>query len=76
MTQKSVSDLRIKILSDPLGLSCWNFIQGERCVCEILPRSKDLNPPYPNILYQVDLVDARQKDKRTVYKIKDHKYLT
>jgi len=41
MTQKSVSDLRIKILSaisDPTRLELLEYLSGgERCVCEILP---------------------------------------
>ena len=53
MTQKSVSDLRVKILdalSDPTRLELLEFLsQGERCVCEILPAFKDLSLPYLNI---------------------------
>jgi ArsR family transcriptional regulator len=77
MTQNSVSDLRVKILSalsDPNRLKLLEYLSGgERCVCEILPafqRSQSTISKHLNILYQVDIVERQVEGKRTVYKIK------
>ena len=78
MAQKSISDLRIKILgalSDPIRLELLEFLAGgERCVCEILPafqRSQSTISKHLNILYEADILDRKIDGKRTVYLIKD-----
>jgi ArsR family transcriptional regulator, arsenate/arsenite/antimonite-responsive transcriptional repressor len=78
MTQKSVSDLRVKILSalsDPIRLELLEFLSaGERCVCEILPafqRSQSTISKHLNILYEADILERKVEGKRTVYCIKD-----
>ena len=78
MTQKSISDLRIKIfsaLSDPTRLELLEYLSGgERCVCEILPafqRSQSTVSKHLNILYEADILDRKIDGKRTVYLIKD-----
>ena len=78
MTQKSVSDLRVKILSalsDPARLQLLEFLSGgERCVCEILPafqRSQSTISKHLNILYEADILERKVDGKRTVYCIKD-----
>jgi ArsR family transcriptional regulator len=78
MAQKSVSDLRVKILralSDPSRLELIEFLSGgERCVCEILPafqRSQSTISKHLNILYEADILERRIDGKRTVYLIKD-----
>lgn len=78
MTQKSVSDLRVKILSalsDPTRLELLEFLSaGERCVCEILPafqRSQSTISKHLNILYEADILERKVDGKRTVYRIKD-----
>lgn len=78
MNQKSVSDLRVKILnalSDPLRLEILGFIaDGEKCVCEIIPafdRSQSAISKHMNILYEADILDRRVEGKRTLYWIKD-----
>ena len=78
MTDKSVSDLRIKILralSDPIRLELLEFLSGgERCVCEILPafqRSQSTISKHLNILHEADILVRRIDGKRTVYLIKD-----
>lgn len=78
MTQKSVSDLRVKILSalsDPIRLELLEFLsEGERCVCEILPafqRSQSTISKHLNILYEADILERKVEGKRTVYCIKD-----
>ncbi len=78
MTQKSVSDLRVKILSalsDPIRLKLLEFLSGgERCVCEILPafqRSQSTISKHLNILYEADILERKVDGKRTVYCIKD-----
>ncbi|MGB7544237.1 MAG: metalloregulator ArsR/SmtB family transcription factor [Methanothrix sp.] len=77
MTQKSVSDLRIKILSalsDPTRLELLDYLSGgERCVCEILPafqRSQSTISKHLNILYEADILERKIVGQRTVYKIK------
>jgi len=78
MTDKFVSDLRIKILralSDPIRLELLEFLSGgERCVCEILPafqRSQSTISKHLNILHEADILVRRIDGKRTVYLIKD-----
>jgi ArsR family transcriptional regulator len=78
MTQKSVSDLRVKILSalsDPIRLELLEFLSAdERCVCEILPafqRSQSTISKHLNILYEADILERKIDGKRTVYRIKD-----
>ena len=78
MTQKSVSDLRVKILSalsDPTRLELLEYLSdGERCVCEILPafqRSQSTISKHLNILYEADILERKVDGKRTVYSIKD-----
>jgi ArsR family transcriptional regulator, arsenate/arsenite/antimonite-responsive transcriptional repressor len=78
MTQKSVSDLRVKILgalSDPTRLELLEYLcGGERCVCEILPafrRSQSTISKHLNILYEADILERKVDGKRTVYCIKD-----
>jgi ArsR family transcriptional regulator len=78
MAHKSVSDLRVKILSalsDPVRLELLEFLaDGERCVCEILPafqRSQSTISKHLNILYEAGILERRIDGKRTVYLIKD-----
>ncbi len=78
MTQKSVSDLRVKILSalaDPIRLEILEYLgDGERCVCEILPafqRSQSTISKHLNILYEANILERKVEGKRTVYRIKD-----
>jgi len=78
MTQKSVSDLRVKILSalsDPIRLELLEYLaEGERCVCEILPafqRSQSTISKHLNILYEADILERKIDGKRTLYGIKD-----
>ena len=78
MTDKSVSDLRMKILralSDPIRLELLEFLSGgERCVCEILPafqRSQSTISKHLNILFDADILERRIDGKRTIYLIKD-----
>jgi ArsR family transcriptional regulator len=78
MTDKSVSDLRMKILralSDPIRLELLEFLSGgERCVCEILPafqRSQSTISKHLNILHEADILVRKVEGKRTVYSIKD-----
>jgi len=76
MSQKSVSDLRIKILSalsDPTRLELLEYLaDGERCVCEILPafsRSQSTISKHLNILHETGILDRRIDGKRTLYRI-------
>ncbi len=78
MTQKSVSDLRVKILnalSDPTRLELLEFLSsGERCVCEILPafqRSQSTISKHLNILHEAGILERKVDGKRTLYSIKD-----
>jgi ArsR family transcriptional regulator len=78
MTQKSVSDLRIKILSalsDPTRLELLEYLSaGERCVCEIIPafqRSQSTISKHLNILFEADILERRIDGRRTLYCIKD-----
>jgi ArsR family transcriptional regulator, arsenate/arsenite/antimonite-responsive transcriptional repressor len=78
MTAKSVSNLRIKILSalsDPIRLQLLEYLSGgERCVCEILPafqRSQSTISKHLNILYEADILERKVDGKRTIYSIKD-----
>jgi len=80
MAQKSVSDLRVKILSalaDPTRLELLDYLaKGERCVCEILPafqRSQSTISKHLNILYEAGILDRRIDGKRTLYCIKNLK---
>jgi ArsR family transcriptional regulator len=82
MTQKSVLELRVKILSalsDPIRLELLDFLAcGERCVCEILPafpRSQSIISKHLSILYEADILERRIEGKRTVYCIKDTRIL-
>ena len=77
MTQKSVSELRLKILdalSDPTRLELLEYLSGgERCVCEILPafsRSQSTISKHLNILHEAGILERRVDGKRTVYGIK------
>jgi len=78
MAHKSVSDLRMKILSalsDPVRLELLEFLaNGERCVCEILPafqRSQSTISKHLNILYEAGILERKIDGKRTVYLLKD-----
>lgn len=78
MTQKSVSDLRVKILnalSDPTRLELLEYLSGgERCVCEILPafqRSQSTISKHLNILHEAGILERKVDGKRTLYRIKD-----
>jgi ArsR family transcriptional regulator len=78
MAQKSVSNLRVKILSalsDPTRLQLLEYLSGgERCVCEIHPafqRSQSTISKHLNILYEADILERKVDGKRTVYCIKD-----
>ena len=78
MTQKTVSELRLKILcalSDPTRLELLEYLsEGERCVCEILPafqRSQSTISKHLNILHEADILERKVEGKRTVYRIKD-----
>jgi ArsR family transcriptional regulator len=78
MAHKSVSDLRVKILSalsDPIRLELLEFLaNGEKCVCEILPafqRSQSTISKHLNILYEAGILERKIDGKRTVYQIKD-----
>lgn len=78
MNEKSVSDLRAKILSalsDPTRLELLEYLSaGEHCVCEILPafqRSQSTISKHLNILYEADILERKIDGKRTVYRIKD-----
>jgi ArsR family transcriptional regulator, arsenate/arsenite/antimonite-responsive transcriptional repressor len=82
MAQKSVSDLRVKILSalsDPIRLEIIEYLdEGEKCVCEIIPafqRSQSTISKHLNILYEAGIVDRQVEGKRTVYRIKDPQVL-
>lgn len=78
MAQKSVSDLRVKILdalSDPTRLELLGYLsQGERCVCEILPafqRSQSTISKHLSILHDAGVLVRRVDGKRTIYAIRD-----
>ncbi len=78
MAQKSVSDLRVKILSalaDSTRLEILQYLsEGERCVCEIIPsfqRSQSAISKHLNILHEAGILDRRFEGKRTLYSIKD-----
>jgi ArsR family transcriptional regulator, arsenate/arsenite/antimonite-responsive transcriptional repressor len=78
MSQKSVSDLRIKIisaLSDPTRLELLEYLAGgERCVCEIIPvfsRSQSTISKHLNILHETGILDRRIDGKKTLYRIKN-----
>ncbi len=80
MAQKTVSDLRVKILSalaDPTRLELLEYLaSGERCVCEILPaikRSQSTISKHLSILYEAGILDRRIDGKRTLYCIKNPK---
>ena len=82
MSQKSVSDLRIKILSalsDPTRLELLEYLSGgERCVCEIIPafsRSQSTISKHLNILHEAGILDRRIDGKRTLYRIDNPKIL-
>jgi ArsR family transcriptional regulator, arsenate/arsenite/antimonite-responsive transcriptional repressor len=82
MTAKSVSNLRVKILSalsDPTRLDLLDYLSGgEMCVCEILPafqRSQSTISKHLNILYEADILERKVDGKRTIYSIKDPKVL-
>ena len=82
MSQKSVSDLRAKILSalsDPTRLELLEYLAGgERCVCEIIPafsRSQSTISKHLNILYEAGILDRRIDGKRTLYRISNSKIL-
>jgi len=78
MIQKSVSDLRVKILSalsDPTRLEIIEYLSdGGRCVCEILPafrRSQSTISKHLNILHEAGILDRSIEGKRTIYRIRD-----
>jgi ArsR family transcriptional regulator, arsenate/arsenite/antimonite-responsive transcriptional repressor len=80
MAQKSVSDLRVKILSaicDPIRLEIIECLfGGERCVCEIIPafqRSQSTISKHLSILYEAGILDRRIDGKRTMYRVKNPK---
>jgi ArsR family transcriptional regulator len=76
MSQRAVSNLRVKILSalsDPTRLELLEYLAGgERCVCEIIPafsRSQSTISKHLNILYETGIIDRRMDGKRTLYRI-------
>jgi len=78
MAQKSVLELRAKILSalsDPTRLEIIEYLSGgERCVCEIIPafhRSQSTISKHLNILHEAGILDRSIEGKRTLYKIRD-----
>ena len=78
MTQKTVSNLRVKILnalSDPTRLELLEYLSdGEHCVCEILPafqRSQSTISKHLNILHEAGILERKVDGKRTLYSIKD-----
>ncbi len=78
MTQKIVSNLRVKILnalSDPTRLELLEYLSdGERCVCEILPafqRSQSTISKHLNILHEAGILERKVDGKRTLYSVKD-----
>ncbi len=78
MSDKSVSEFRVKILSalsDPTRLELLEFLAGgERCVCEILPafsRSQSTISKHLSILYEAGILERRIDGKRTLYSIRD-----
>ncbi len=78
MVQRSVLDLRVRILSalaDPTRLELLEYLSGgERCVCEILPqftRSQSTISKHLNILFEAGILDRRIDGKRTLYRIRD-----
>jgi len=78
MTQKTVSNLRVKILnalSDPTRLELLDYLSsGERCVCEILPafqRSQSTISKHLNILHDAGILERKVDGKRTLYSIRD-----
>ncbi len=78
MTQKTVSNLRVKILnalSDPTRLELLEYLSdGERCVCEILPsfqRSQSTISKHLNILHEAGILERKVDGKRTLYSVKD-----
>ncbi|NPV62597.1 MAG: winged helix-turn-helix transcriptional regulator [Methanotrichaceae archaeon] len=80
MAQKSISDLRARILSalsDPTRLDILEYLsEGERCVCEIIPafdRSQSTISKHLSILYEAGIVDRRIDGKRTLYRIKNER---
>jgi ArsR family transcriptional regulator len=80
MSQKSVSDLRAKILSalsDPTRLEIVEFLsEGEKCVCEIIPafqRSQSTISKHLNILYEAGILDRRVDGQRTLYHVSNPK---
>src|SRR5512136_730459 len=82
MSQKSVSDLRVRILgslSDPTRLEILEYLAGgEICVCEIIPafrRSQSTISKHLNTLYEAGILDRRIDGKRTLYRINNPKIL-
>mgnify|MGYP002402229268 FL=1 len=78
MSDKSVSELRAKILSalsDATRLELLEFLSGgERCVCEILPafsRSQSTISKHLSVLYEAGILERRIDGKRTLYSIRD-----
>ena len=83
MAQKSVSNLRMKILnalSDPTRLGIVEFLsEGEKCVCEIIPafqRSQSTISKHLNILYEAGILDRRIKGQRTLYRVSNPRILS
>jgi len=80
MAQKSVSDLRVKILSalsDPTRLEIIEFLsEGEKCVCEIIPafhRSQSTISKHLNILYEAGILDRHVDGQKTLYHVNNPK---
>ncbi len=78
MSQRSVLDLRLKILSalsDQTRLELLEYLSGgERCVCEIVPafqRSQSTISKHLNILHDAGILERKLDGKRTIYSIKD-----
>lgn len=78
MAQKSISDLRAKILSalsDPTRLEILEYLgESEKCVCEIIPafqRSQSTISKHLNILYEAGILDREIDGKRTLYRVRD-----
>lgn len=76
MTRESVQELRVRVLSalaDTTRLELLELLMdGERCVCEILPafqRSQSTISKHLNILYQAGILERRIDGKRTLYRM-------
>jgi len=77
---KGLSEFRVKIfkaLGDPLRLEIIEFLRdGDKCVCEIVPYLKVVQPlvsRHLKILRDVGIVSFRKEGNRRVYAITDER---